>query len=65
MAETTFPKELLDALARKLAVMDGQNPDGIYKVAGAPMPAWMGYRGHAQHVLEFLHDQGFAKAPRE
>lgn len=50
---------LLNALARFLASQDGQNPDGIYKVAGAPMPAWMGYRDSAAAVLLFLQAKGF------
>lgn len=51
------PRDLIEPLARHLAGLAGQNPDGRY----ADGPAWHGYRADARSVLQLLQEHGFAK----
>lgn len=55
------PEELVEPLARHLAGLAGQNPDGRYNYG----PAWHGYREDARSVLRMLAVLGFAKVADE
>lgn len=62
MSEPRYSPEVIEALARHLARLAGQNPDGLYKTAWGSSPAWHGYRSDALSVLTTLRDLGVLQA---